>query len=174
MIEEWKEIKDYPNYMVSNLGKVKSTDRYINCRGGKKRFVSGKQLKLLYNKRTGYIYVGLNDSCFKKVKTVHRLVAETFLPNPNNLPQVNHKDENPLNNCVDNLEWCDCKYNINYGTHNLKNGKAHQKKVQQYTTDGILINEWDSIKEASESLNTELKCFRDLKNKHKNFIWKYA
>ena len=77
---------------------------------------------------------------------IHRLVALAFLDNPNNYPQINHKDENKLNNCVDNLEWCDAKYNINYGTRNDRMAKTQSRKIRCVET-GII---YDSIKEAEE------------------------
>ena len=83
---------------------------------------------------------------------IHRLVAEAFIPNPSNLPVVNHKDENPKNNAVDNLEWCTTKYNLNYGTCNtrksakLLNGPL-AKAVLQYDKSGNLVREWPSVSE---------------------------
>lgn len=86
--------------------------------------------------RGGYLKVLLHDSNGKRyTKLVHRIIAETFIPNPNNYPQINHKDENKHNNAVENLEWCTAKYNINYGTHNLRlsqsriNHPSRSKKV---------------------------------------------
>lgn len=104
MSEIWKEIKGYEGlYQVSNLGRVRSL-RY------------NKILKPCVSK-TGYEYVLLVDrNSHNKNHRLHRLVAMTFLPNPENLPQVNHKDENKLNNCADNLEWCTAGYNTSYGT----------------------------------------------------------
>lgn len=80
---------------------------------------------------------------YKRYK-VHRLVAETYLPNPDNLPQVNHRDEDKTNNCVENLEWCDASYNLNYGTRNERAAKSNtngkrSKPVSQYSLDGQLI-----------------------------------
>ncbi|MBL1621260.1 endonuclease, partial [Klebsiella pneumoniae] len=89
--------------------------------------------------KNGYLYVSLGR---KKIISIHRLVAEVFIPNPNNLPQINHKDEDKTNNRVENIEWCNCKYNINDGTHNKRvsdtqiNDQNKSKKVIQFTLDG--------------------------------------
>jgi len=121
MKEIWKDIKNYEGlYQVSNLGNVKVLDRIVNSaiKNNNKVKRLGKTLKQ-YNKQ-GYMQVVLTYNKIRKYCNVHRLVAEAFIPNPNNLPQVNHIDENPLNNRVDNLEWCTAKYNCNYGNRNNK------------------------------------------------------
>lgn len=123
MQEIWKDIKGYEKlYQVSNLGRIRSLDRIIlqyNGYDDGERLYKGKILKPCI-KPNGYSQVGLWKD--KKVKwfIIHRLVAETFIPNPENKPQVNHKDENKQNNNIKNLEWCSCSYNINYGTRNDK------------------------------------------------------
>lgn len=87
-------------------------------------YLVNRYLKPVYD-RGGYLKVLLHDSNgVRYTKFVHRIIAETFIPNPNNYPQINHKDENKHNNAVDNLEWCTSKYNINYGTRNAKVSKA--------------------------------------------------
>ena len=108
-MEEWKDIIGYEGiYQISNKGRVKSLNR-IDSRGHK---VNEKILRP--GKRNNYLHVRLcKDGKFKDYK-IHRLVAQAFLPNPDNLPVVNHKDENKLNNNVENLEWCTQKYNVNY------------------------------------------------------------
>jgi hypothetical protein len=105
MQEIWKDIKGYEGlYQVSNLGRVKSLERY-KTNWSKKQCVKERVLKpILAN--TGYYMVVLSKNGITKSVLVHRLVAETFLSNPNNLEQVNHKDENKLNNNIDNLEFC--------------------------------------------------------------------
>ena len=114
MKEIWKEIKDYEGlYQVSNLGRVKSSTKILKNRLSKR----------------GYYIVTLYKNGKSTTKWVHRLVAEAFIPNPDNLPQVNHKDEDKLNNRVDNLEWCTAKYNCNYGTHNSKLSLALKDKA---------------------------------------------
>ena len=148
MIEEiWKPVVGYEGlYEVSSLGIVRSLDRYDsrNC------FRKGRILKLNDNGR-GYLDVQLCSNGKVKHHLVHRLVAEAFIPNPYNLPQVNHRDENPSNDNVDNLEWCDAKYNINYGTGltraidtKLRNGtytglskKEYKKKYYQEHRDHL-------------------------------------
>ena len=116
MKEEWRDIVGYEEkYQVSNLGEVKS----LNYKRTKKE----KILKTGKN-TSGYSYVNLCKDGKKKTYHVHRLVAQAFIPNPNNYSEVNHKDENKENNCVKNLEWCDRKYNCNYGTRNKKASKA--------------------------------------------------
>lgn len=97
-----EEIKNYPNYSVDCLGNVFNNK-------------TGRKLKQMIKK--GYCAVYLYNENGRKFFLVHRLVAEAFIPNPNNYPEINHRDENSLNNNVDNLEWCTSKYNSNYGTH---------------------------------------------------------
>ena len=100
-----EQVKDYPNYSVNHLGDV------FNNKTG---------LRLKQTVKKGYCLVYLYNKSGRKCFLVHRLVAMTFIPNPHDLPEVNHKDENPLNNSVENLEWCTSKYNNNYGTHREK------------------------------------------------------
>lgn len=115
LTEEWRGIEGYEGmYQVSNLGRVKSLARVIIRSDGKPNPVNEKILKHGITK--GYCSVVLCKDGKKKMYKVHRLVAMAFLSNPHNLPEVNHKDENKKNNCVDNLEWCTPKYNTNYGT----------------------------------------------------------
>ena len=119
MKEIWKNIKGYEGlYQVSNLGRVKSLERKDNL--GRK--VNEKILKNR-NATHGYIAVILSKDSNKKTYRVHRLVAEAFIPNPNKYLEVNHKDENKSNNRIDNLEWCDRKYNCNYGTFKERHSK---------------------------------------------------
>ena len=115
-MELWKDVRGYEGiYQVSNLGNVKSLDREISfVRNGidVTYIKTGKQLSLVVGNH-GYVICSLCG----KTYLVHRLVAQAFIPNDNNLPCINHKDENPLNNCVENLEWCTYKHNNEYGTH---------------------------------------------------------
>ena len=116
MSEEWRPVVGYEGlYEVSSYGRVRSLDRYDerNC------FREGRILKL-YTSRVGYLRVQLSLNSKKKMYLVHRLVAEAFIPNPDNLPEVNHLDEDKTNNRVENLEFCDRKYNINFGTRKDK------------------------------------------------------
>lgn len=112
----------------------------------------------------GYLAVFLSDKGSTKWFTIHQLVARTYIPNPDSLPCVNHKDENPANNSVDNLEWCTYKYNNNYGNHNRNCGKAHGRKVYCIELDKT----FDSCADAARYFNLSstyiwYKC-RDRKN----------
>lgn len=113
MEEVWKTIKESSVYQISNLGNIRS----ISIKLDKDRHITKeyKILKPCYNSR-GYLDVTLKINKNKVHKVIHRLVAEAFIPNPNNYEYVNHKDENKSNNNVENLEWCNHKYNCNYGT----------------------------------------------------------
>lgn len=178
MIEIWKDIPGYEGkYQVSNRGEVKS----LNYRG------SG-ELKLLKQNtdKNGYKQVSLYKNGKRKNHFVHRLVAMAFLPNPNNLSIVNHKDENPSNNNVNNLEWCTQEYNLNYGTRNeraskSKKGKSfseeHKKKLSEslkgkykgkdspnakpilmYDREGNFIRRFDCIRDANEYFGKDRDC----------------
>ena len=162
--EYWKPIVGYEGlYMVSNWGRVKS----MNYRhSGKERI-----LKPVTNS-SGYLLVKLCKDGKVKTFTVHRLVAEHFIPNPNNYKEVNHKDENKTNNVVSNLEWCDRKYNQNYGTRTEK----CSKKVYQYTLDGKFVKEWASTCECGRNGYTQQAisaCCNGKLKKYRGFIWKY-
>lgn len=127
-IEIWKDIKNYEGiYQVSNLGRIKRLD-YIASDGRKLKQRIKKPT--LSNNHYLMIWFGVNKK--RKAFLVHRLVAETFISNPDNLPQVNHKDENKLNNNVNNLEWCTHLYNQMYGNRNKKIGLIHKNKKLSY------------------------------------------
>lgn len=128
------------NYMISNTGLVKS----LNYKNTGREYILKQQ-----SDKDGYLQVGLSIEGIEKTYKVHRLVAMTFIDNPNNLPQVNHIDENHSNNNVDNLEWCTHLYNQHYGTKNKRSGEKHRKKIMCIETNEI----FDSITEASKMFN---------------------
>lgn len=172
--EIWKDVVGYEKlYQISNLGRVKSLKRIIDGRWGKTIIAE----KILTPRKTkkGYLTVCLyKDKKSKNIK-IHRLVAQTYIYNINNLPQVNHKDENKLNNRVDNLEWCNNKYNCNYGNKNVKS----KKKIVQLDKDYKIIKVWDSIKDASIALNISNTGIGDCCNKRKyrkscgGYTWRF-
>lgn len=164
---EWKIIEGYENYEVSNFGHVRRNGKIL------KTFLDGG----------GYVNVQLCKNNRRKTFLVHRLVAIAFLPNSNNLPCVNHKDENKTNNCVDNLEWCDYSYNNTYnainkrGTAKRVNGKM-AKPVNQYDLNGVFLRSWPSTMEIERSLgirNTYVsKCCLGYTQKTHGFIFRFA
>lgn len=173
MREIWRDIKDFEGlYQVSNWGRVKSLN-YNH---------TGKEWILKPRKSgKGYLSVTLSKDGKCKNFLVHRLVAEVFIPNPLNLPQINHKDENPSNNNVSNLEFCDQKYNINYGNRNKKvsnkmtNGKL-SKPVLQFSKTGDFIREWKSTAECGRNGFKQVavcRCCNGKLKTHKGFMWKY-
>lgn len=111
MQEIWKDIPEYEGlYQVSNLGRIKSLPR-------KGTHTTKERIMNFTKSNKGYFIAVLSKDYKKKSFSVHRLVAQAFIPNPNNLPQVNHKDENKENNNINNLEWCSNWYNTHYGNH---------------------------------------------------------
>ena len=173
--EIWKPINGYESlYEVSNLGNVRSLDKIA---GGKaKRLIKGTLLKLRLD-IGGYYIIGLWKNSKRSVKRVNRLVAEAFIPNPNNLPIVNHIDENRTNNNATNLEWCTQKYNVNFGNHNAKMSIAKTKHhIYQYSKDGKFIKEWLNPKEVERVLGIfSTSIYRVLSGKQKTaggYIWK--
>lgn len=135
--------------MISNLGNVRS--RY--SRYGS-RIDTNYHLLKPYKTKKGYLSVSIKEH--KTNRVVHRLVANAFIPNPNNLPQVNHIDGNKTNNRVDNLEWCDNQYNIKHAIRiGLFENKLNsiRKPIIQYDKKGNFIKQWNSIAEAEKTLN---------------------
>lgn len=140
MKEIWKSIDD--RYSVSNMGRVKSN--YANKEKVLKPWLTND----------GYAMIELHGNGCSKTIGVHRLVAKAFIPNPDNLPQVNHKDENKTNNCVDNLEWCTLQYNCNYGTRNIRKGLNCRKAICSVDKYGNVVH-YDSRLEASKKTGIE-------------------
>lgn len=166
MEEEWRDIKGYENYMVSSLGRVKSLNYK---RTGKERILKPHKVA------NQYIQYSLFKDREVKCYLVHRLVASTFLPNPNDYPQINHIDCDKTNNCVENLEWCTAKYNINYGTRNEKCAISQPKRKAIKCLD-LKTNEetfFSSISETAKQLNISssgiwCKLYRDKNPIYKN------
>lgn len=170
--ELWKAISGYEGlYEVSNLGNVRSLFRY-------------KKVLKPWDIGTGYLMVSLSKDKSRRTFFVHRLVASAFIENPENKPQVNHLDENRANNNVSNLEWCTCKENHNYGSHNEKLSTAHinhpkkSKPVAQYTIHGEFICEFPSIADAARKTATNKSdicaCCQGKRKAHKGYVWRYA
>ena len=168
----WKDISDYPNYMVNENGEIYSK-------------VRKKLLKPIINK-FGYARVGLYKNNTVKWLAVHRIVAQAFIPNPNNLQQINHINENKLDNRVENLEWCTPSYNINYGLRNKvvsekltehKNSTV-AKRIQQISKEtGEVIKIWNSTREIERELGIPhsniYACCTGKRKTRKGYIWRY-
>ena len=162
MEEIWHDIEGYEGlYQISNKGLVKS------LKWGKERIlrpgIDGY----------GYMFVCLcNDNVMKYFK-LHRLVAIAFIQNPDNKPQVNHKDENKLNNCVENLEWMTYIDNCNYGSRN----KRLSRKILQYSKSGEFIREWQGALEVERVLKIAqpniTQCCKGKRKSSGGFVWKY-
>lgn len=162
-MEIWKNIPFYPFYEISNNGNVRVIE-HTDCLNRLKK----TRLRKIRKTEKGYSYVTIYDVVNKKYKLmlIHRLVAEAFIPNPNNLPLINHKDCNPDNNNVCNLEWCDYSYNNTYAdaiakrnATRLRNNPNNEcwknvpwrKDVLQYDKNGVFIAEYKSIAEAARA-----------------------
>lgn len=173
MTEVWKRIEGFEDYLVSNLGRIKS------IKWGKE-----KMMKLSLNKPNGYYKVALAVNGVASYKTVHRLVAEAFLPNPDGHSDINHKDENKLNNLVwvnsdgsideekSNLEWCSHKRNMEKWST-----IGHRAHVLQYSKDGKFIKEWKGSADAGRKLGIcAASIRRSCKSKYRagGYIWRYV
>lgn len=161
-------------YQASNLGRIKSVERiaYKKYRGNRR--VNEKILKGSPNEE-GYLKVHFKTPFINKIFSIHRLVAKTFIPNPKNLPQINHKDGNKSNNNIDNLEWCTNEENQ---IHSWKTGlRKYPKKVLQYDLKMNFIKEWESTKEIYKTLHIPncsiSSCCLGKTNHCRNYIWRY-
>lgn len=181
--EIWKDVKDYEGfYQVSNLGKVRSLDRYTGCENGV-RLVKGRILKQGLNLQ-GYPIVCLCVEDKRKTQRVHRLVATAFIQNDNHLPEVNHKDHDKTNNCVSNLEWCTRQYNVSYSDDKLKNkyrrksGFSKAKKINQYDLEWNLLATYVGATSVEKLMNVPAttirnRCIRG-GQPFNGYYWRYA
>ena len=165
-METWKDIEGYEGlYQVSNKGRVKSLG---NDKTRKEKILKPK--KSLRGSKYRF-KVQLYKNGIKIEPHIHQLVAQAFIPNPNGYAVVHHIDEDPTNNCVENLMWIDKEEHINLHT------EERSKKVGQYTLDWEFIREWKSTCEAARENGFNqshiASCCRGEVNKHKNFIWRY-
>ena len=173
----YRDIEGYEgHYMVDAKGNVFSLKR--------------KKIMTPCKSNNGYMQVHLSIDGVMKSHKVHRLVAKTFIPNPYNLPQVNHKDEDKTNNCVENLEWCTQSYNMNYNDGqkrraasrdyeeiSKKRSEAQSKEVTQYDFDGRIVAIWRNAYVAEEhGYNRTMinQCCLGNKKSHKGYVWKYT
>lgn len=168
---EWRNIKGYEGYyQVSDTGLVKAISRTVLFADGRRRGYPEKLLpvKEWFKNGKGYLMVSLTKHHKTEKFSVHRLVAEAFIPNPNNYPQVNHKDEDKSNNCVENLEWCDAKYNNQY---------SNAVKITQYDRQWNAIKTWGCISDAARELgihapNIIMCCLKKARSAG-GFFWCY-
>lgn len=183
MLEIWRDIDGYNGkYQVSNLGNVKSIYTIYVINGIHNKYYRDIILKP-FAQKNGYLNVCLWKDGKKKNRLIHQLVAQSFIPNPNNLPQVNHKNEIKDDNRVENLEYCDAKYNNNYGTRNKRiaekktNGKLAKPVVQINKDTNEVIAEFPSINEVQRQLginNSHIsQCCNGKRNTAGSYKWKY-
>ena len=157
-MEIWKKIDGYDNYEVSSYGRVRSKNKILTPQ----------------SKGNGYLQVNLCSNGKCKTFILHRLIAKVFISNPNNYNEVNHKDENKLNNNISNLEWCTRSYNMRYGSQIDK----HCKAVKKYDLDGHYLCIYKSAREASSIENISYSGISQCCNKriktYKVFIWRFS
>lgn len=178
-LEVWKQIKGYEGlYEVSNMGRIRSVGRSVPVRGG--FAYRNARIRKPNKKRNGYYGLLLSRNHKNNNFLVHRLVAEAFVPNPNGLPQINHKNEDKSDNRADNLEWCTEKYNSNYGTRmdriRKNNPRLKGKSVLCIDEFGKTINSYESIQSVKKDAHNPAlvyMCCVGTRHKHHGYIWKF-
>lgn len=170
--EEWRKIPGIVGYEVSSLARVKKVSTEISMRGGK--IMSDEFILNQQTTYQGYLTVNINGF----PRFVHRLVALAFIPNPNNLPIVNHIDENKANPLPHNLEWCDIRYNNLYGTGLLRRAVSRGTAVLQYSIDGDFIAEYYSMGAAATAIGVKsagdiCMCCKGQRPFAYGYVWKY-
>lgn len=171
----WKDVVGFEGlYIVSNFGEIRSVDHYVKCNSGK-RLVKGRTLKPC-DRGNGYPFVTMGKDGKQYNMSVHRVVAIAFLPNPNNLPEVNHKDTNTFNYSLDNLEWCDRKYNNNYSNRAYKAAVSKRKRILQIKNETV-IRIWNSISEIERNTGISAgnisECCNGKRSTAGGYSWKF-
>ena len=181
-MEEWRDIKGFEGYyQISNMGRVKSVERTVWDSRGYYKTISEKILKP-YAGGDGYLQLNLSKDGKVEKPLVHRLVATAFLENSEGYKEINHKDENKQNNCVDNLEWCSRSYNNRYNDKAKKAGKKTAEKlskpVYSINKESGLITYWESAKVASRQTGIASSnicaCLKGRQKSCGNHYWFYA
>lgn len=176
MSENWKDIAGYEGlYQVSDKGRIKSICSHVRLQNGE--LMKKKPHILKPQNRCGYRCVNLFKDGSLHTVNIHRLVAESFLPNPHNYPVVNHKDENKTNNNVGNLEWCSHVYNLNYGTAKRRRAISQGKVVLQLDKNGVLIKRhltlMDACRETSINFQNISLCCNNKRKTAGGYCWKF-
>lgn len=187
MTEQWKPVSGYEGiYEVSNLGRVRSIEHKARHRSR-----SGREFQVTYKGRirkqvcneNGYMIVMVKKNSKNRALKVHRLVAKAFIPNPDNLPFINHRDENPGNNRAENLEWCTHVYNVRYGTAIMRIRDTQLQRanaVLQLDTSGNVIGKFLSLERAADAMGCSTQLIKRVcDNKPhchtaKGYRWRWA
>lgn len=154
--EIWKEVSINTNYLVSNYGRVRTIDHKVWCKKNNSYSIrKGRMCVLSNNNSKKYWRVGIQIDNRQKHFAVHRLVATAFIPNPLNLPQINHIDGNKDNNHISNLEWCDNSYNQRHAMDN--NLKSREKMSEHAALRKLTIEEVKFIKQEYSKIDTSIR-----------------
>ncbi len=184
MIEKWKDIQGYEGmYQVSNMGRVKSLERITKFKNRDYTRIEQEKILTPAKHHKGYLKAQLRKNGKNKAFFIHRLVAQSFIPNPENKSTVNHKNGIKTDNRVENLEWMSNQENMKHAyDNNIRNNdkvsEAKWKKVAQYSLDGQLIKIYDSVKQAVEE-NKGFRqsgissCARGTYKTSHGYVWKY-
>lgn len=179
VIEKWKPVKDFDGYYISNLGRVKSTRSF---KGTQELILNGS-----FNQQ-GYKTITMMRKKKVYTKTLHRLLANAFIPNPNKLPCINHKNGIKTDNKIDNLEWCTYSHNNKEAykmglkepawTNNFGINHPNSKKVNQYDKNGNYIKTWDCISDVQRVMNilvtSIVNCCNGYSNSAGGYKWRYT
>lgn len=180
--EEWRPVVGYESYyLISNYGRLKSVTRHTIDSNGRNMFHRGKVVKAAISK-CGYAIFRICIEGKLICVSLHRLVANAFIPNPKNLPFVHHRDENKLNNMVDNLGWITNKENINYGDTQKRHSESLRKVLRDRT---YIVKQYDllgneiatfrgkrEILDAGYSYDGVMHCCKGVTKTHSGYIWK--